>query len=342
MPNGVFILHDSTMLHRPQQQQQQQRRRRRRWLALASVSMVIFVLLTTSVVRFFKQSMQLLHLLKDNYNQQRNFIAVVGKNMLPKVSTPTITIQEASDKSSVDYFACCGLGHRMSKMCDANVVAKLRNWALRIYWGTCPRFNNSNVELFEYFFGPQPLQELVTVNSTGKVIRFGNEVTGFTLFARRGESEACRCSPHITEIHNQFFTSLRDERFRFRQEVIDFVHQHFDTYTVMGIHIRTGNGEKGDFTTKNRQIEDMTSWIHNVSQELIRLRQTFPKPARLFVATDTHSIMPLLQKELENSTMDILEYQQHRLTEGSGVFFGENYGGKDITHRDNQHVTWAP
>ena len=47
-----------------------------------------------------------------------------------------ISIQDAIEKSSVDYFACCGLGHRLNKMSEANFVAKSRNWALRVYWGT--------------------------------------------------------------------------------------------------------------------------------------------------------------------------------------------------------------
>ena len=244
----------------------------------------------------------------------------------------SITLQEANNKSSVDYFACCGLGHRMSKMCDANVVAKLRNWALRIHWGICPiNQGNHHVEVFEYFFGPQPLHELASVTSTGLTLKIANEAGGFKKLIRTGaySPTTCPCSPQITEIHNQFYVSLRDERFRFRQEVMDFVHTYFDNYTVIGIHVRAGNGEEGDFVRKGRGIADPQGWIHNVSRQLIQLSQSFPTRPRLFVATDTPSIITSFQTELKDASMDVIEYTQSRPAEGSGIVFGEAFLGHD-------------
>ena len=240
-------------------------------------------------------------------------------------STPTISTAEANNKSSVDYFACCGLGHRLTKMGHANIVAKLKNWALRVYWGTCPGKDKKNVEIFEYFFGPQPLRELVNVSSTGKFLRIANDVRGFKYLTRVENPTTCQCTSQITEIHNQFYFSLRDERFQFRQEVADYVHQYFDNYTVIGLHVRAGNGEKGDFKQKKRVILDVRSWIHNVAQELIRLSLTFSSPPRLFVATDTPSIITGLQEALKNTTITVIEYMQNRPAEGTGVLFGENF-----------------
>lgn len=61
--------------------------------------------------------------------------------------------------SSVDYFSCCGLGHRLSKMSDAHYVAKKRlNFQLRVFWATCQvasssvnHNNQTNVEVFTTF-----------------------------------------------------------------------------------------------------------------------------------------------------------------------------------------------
>lgn len=39
--------------------------------------------------------------------------------------------------SSVDYMACCGAGHRISKMADAYYLAQRLNFTLRGYWGYC-------------------------------------------------------------------------------------------------------------------------------------------------------------------------------------------------------------
>ena len=243
-----------------------------------------------------------------------------------------VSVGMAQYMSSVDFFATSGLGHRMNEMGDANVVAKMRGFGLRIYWGTCPRKSQKPIEVFEFFFGPQPLNELVNVRSYGQALKIVNEPEGFVPLNRTGFNltSSCPCSNRIIEIHNQFYTSLRDERFRFRQEVQDFVHQHFDNHTVIGLHVRAGNGEKGNFAEEGRAIPDLTGWVQNVAQHLKKLSEDFPNPPRLFVATDTPTIITSLRKELEHSKIDVLDYGQVRPPEGSGVIFNER--GQNMMH----------
>ena len=71
-----------------------------------------------------------------------------------------------SKKSSVDYHACCGLGHRLSRMSDANYVAQRLNFGLRSFWGFC-----GNLEVFYYLFGPQRVNMLANVTDTGNYLR---------------------------------------------------------------------------------------------------------------------------------------------------------------------------
>ena len=71
-----------------------------------------------------------------------------------------------SKKSSVDYHACCGLGHRLSRMSDANYVAQRLNLGLRSFWGFC-----GNLEVFYYLFGPQRVNMLANVTDTGNYLR---------------------------------------------------------------------------------------------------------------------------------------------------------------------------
>jgi hypothetical protein len=71
-----------------------------------------------------------------------------------------------SIKSSVDYHACCGLGHRLSRMSDANYVAQRLNLGLRSFWGFC-----GNREVFYYLFGPQRGHKLRNVTDTGNYLR---------------------------------------------------------------------------------------------------------------------------------------------------------------------------
>lgn len=143
------------------------------------------------------------------------------------------TFQQAKAKSSVDYTACCGLGHRMSKMVDANYVAKKKNLGLRINWGLC----NNTTEIFHHFFGPQPLNELENVTSTGLRLKISNDAGGFKKLVRDGNATNCKCPRDVIEEHNKFYESLR-QRFRLQKKVQAFQKQHLANHTVIGIHVR--------------------------------------------------------------------------------------------------------
>lgn len=56
--------------------------------------------------------------------------------------------------SSVDYMACCGAGHRISKTADANYLARVLNFTLRSFWGFCDTSvtdpSGSETEVFLY------------------------------------------------------------------------------------------------------------------------------------------------------------------------------------------------
>ena len=78
-----------------------------------------------------------------------------------------------SIKSSVDYHACCGLGHRLSRMSDANYVAQRLNLGLRSFWGFC-----GNLEVHYYLFGPQRENMLANVTDTGNYLRISKSFGG--------------------------------------------------------------------------------------------------------------------------------------------------------------------
>jgi hypothetical protein len=56
--------------------------------------------------------------------------------------------------SSVDYMACCGAGHRISKMADAYYLAQKLNFTLRGYWGYCDTVATTGhlTEVFQYVY----------------------------------------------------------------------------------------------------------------------------------------------------------------------------------------------
>jgi hypothetical protein len=255
------------------------------------------------------------------------------------------------DLSSVDYVACCGLGHRLTKMSDAFLVSKRLRLAFRAFWGYCAdnysgTATEEPVEVFHYLFGPQPADELHRLVPEGAVsasphrnvtydhyLRLSNQVKNFAYLRRFGPDDPnrpCQCTQERVDSDVQFYASLR-RRFRFRSAVDEFRTQHFGHLhnasstggpPVLGLHIRAGNGEQGDFAARGRAIANLDSWLESVATLLQRRPEW--NSSTIFVATDTPRVVPTLQALLRASTnMNVVSLEQTRPEEGKGVLFGE-------------------
>jgi hypothetical protein len=249
------------------------------------------------------------------------------------------------DLSSVDFFACCGIGHRLVRMSLAHFVAKQRNFTLRGFWGWCGE--KSPVEVFSYLFRPYTADEVSHVTSRNTIIPFYNEVPGFDMLVRTNTNSpnhnnhshsnhnitACACQQDKIDSDLEFYTSLRT---RFRQTpslvVDEFVQRHFRNATVLGIHVRAGNGETGDFVHKGRTIDNPEAWVRHVCSLLqdFLSHQINPTTLRryppvLYIATDTPSMIPLFRQQLldDQVLLPVLDLPQQRQEQGKGVFFGE-------------------
>ena len=236
---------------------------------------------------------------------------------------------EHADESSMmrpsilHYTACCGLGHRLVRMANENYVAKARfNFGLTADWGQC-----NDTDVYTHLFEPE---DLSNTSRSNKLIHITDHVPGFALVPARPREE-CLCKQDEIDYNFHFYASLL-ERFRFRQQVTAFTEkQLYSEKTVIGIHIRAGNGETGDFERKKRQIGNEESFRNNVVERLKELIDTHEdvfhvKPPLIFIATDTQSMIDNFREAL-NETMPVVDMPQHRPDEGAGVLFGEL--GKD-------------
>lgn len=251
---------------------------------------------------------------------------------LAKAQTRLVQLRKLS---SVDYFSCCGLGHRLSKNTDAYYVSKLLHFGLRIHWGFCDR-----TEVSQYLFGPQPEEQLRNVTSTATTVRLNNEVSGFKKLIREGNTTACKCSHAKFELDVEYYTSLRN-RFRFRKRVDAFRDDmKFANHTVFGMHIRAGNNETGDFNKKNRTITNLDDWIERITGHVRKLAETINAPPYLlYLATDTASLISKFRLILHD-TMRVIELPQTRPKEGTGVLFG-SVGDVQTTGRDTCLAGWT-
>ena len=241
--------------------------------------------------------------------------------------------------SSIDYFSCCGAGHRLSKLADAYYAAKKLEFTVRVFFGFC-----SQQEVFSYLFGPRPLNEnqvLDKINAGFRVgkdmnilpdmyIKVSNEVPGFKKITRYGVSTAgyvnttnCPCPKERFNSDVELFTDLRDNRFRARGVVESFRRQFFVGKTVIGLHVRAGNGEK-EFLTRGREIGGgLDEWCRSMTSLLTSLSNKFHKeePPILFVASDTVKVISRL-REMLKGRMEVIDFKQERIDDGQGVLFG--------------------
>ena len=260
---------------------------------------------------------------------------------LRKAALPAGTLRQ--DFSRVDYRACCGLGHRLIRMANAHHVAKKMSFELKPDWGYCGKEEAEGANIFDHLFLPQSLDELAYVNSTHQHLFFGNEVAGYEA---AGVPWKGVCHIHDDKIETDFemYTSLRN-RFRERHAVDRFVEQHFAGRTVLGIHIRAGNGEAGHFNHSARAIQGTPQqWISNlVTNMLLHLeaaRQNATRPIPppiLYVASDTQQYIDLLKARLKGY-MPVVYLAQDRPKQGEGVFFGE-FAQQNKAQRESDQKT---
>jgi hypothetical protein len=252
---------------------------------------------------------------------------------VPRTSTfaPTFGYRNNSsfeDLSSVDYYACCGLGHRLIRMAAAYFVAQQLQFSFRAFWGWC-----GQIEAFSYLFRPYHASELGYVTSYHRILPIYTDVKPGFQPLRRGnftlDPSKCTCRKDEIESDLELYSSLR-ERFRGASRVDEFVQKHFRNATVLGIHVRAGNGETGDFLDKHRGIPNPQQWVQQVANQIQHfLSKTQPKdPPILFIATDTSSMISLFRNELQlhndlsKWVIPVLDFPQQRLNEGEGVLYG--------------------
>jgi len=112
----------------------------------------------------------------------------------------------------------------------------------------------------------------------------------------------------------------------------------FYDHTVFALHVRTGNGEKGDFAKKERGIRHLDMWIDNVVKLLCDYSNNnthyfSKKPLMIYVGTDTGSVISKLQNASKalcgssngnnNVPIPIVSAAQEYPEEGKSVSFSQ-------------------
>lgn len=156
---------------------------------------------------------------------------------------------------------------------------------------------------------------------------------------------------HKAKSDEFFYRQLRS-LFRFNDQVRAFSEKHrFSDRIVLGLHIRAGNGETGDFMDKKRGILDIDVWlvhaVKTIHQLTIQIQLAYERrdsdsktimkqldlslSPLIFLATDDPSLVNKLADATRSYNISTVAYPQRRMDQGKGVSFYHKWKQEDMT-----------
>jgi len=250
-----------------------------------------------------------------------------------------------------------GLGHRLLRAATSfhlgrtmGVVGKIK-----FDWGKCyDSSNNTNtsqqqqqkdatgISIFPYLFGEDDwwLSEFNQTLQHGKTVFIQNDVWGYlptqTFLDHRIPLEGGehmhknQSGPFLSKISSDvsFYRQL-EERFQYRDKIEEFMEKYkFQNHQVIGLHIRTGNGEKAHFLQAGRGIVNETTFFKNLVDligstvtETTNKKNTTTNPPLLFLATDTPYVVSTISNLTESIGIPTIVFPQIRVPDYQGVTF---------------------
>jgi len=147
----------------------------------------------------------------------------------------------------------------------------------------------------------------------------------------------------------RFYRQLRS-LFRFNKRIKLFIDKHkFSERIVLGFHIRSGNGERGDFKRKNRGIEDLDDFLvnlANITHQLVNKIQSaqykgeretkYNLSPLVFIATDDPSVVDKFVNTAQVYGISVVSFPQSRLSTGKGVSYYTKFN--NISACDNNWI----
>lgn len=232
------------------------------------------------------------------------------------------TLEEEEERQPANnrlyYVARFGLGHRLSKLSAAYHLASvlLDLPEIELHWGSC---KTGDLDIFNFLFGTHKLTLRNTreaVDQRDKQVLVRNDVAGYYSgqsyknaqvplpihYVDRSESSSNPWKQKML-LDRVLFQDLLNRFLKRTPEVVRFQEQvDWKTHTVIGLHVRAGNGEQDHFASSGRSVTDTSTFLRNVCLLLRKFTaENIHGPVLLFLATDTESVIPIVQSACNDS-----------------------------------------
>lgn len=279
------------------------------------------------------------------------------RELLGTTGTPTIV--NASSLNRVVHNAQFGLGHRFTKMSSVyHLATKLRDQAkvplvMQANWGVCESVDEQDTggSIFEHLFGdsilllpgdthpPPPVERPLELRITNDCPAYFSAQTMKNMRLPIPHESTIDDTGTDTPVSPFFhkwnsdahFYRLLQERFEaLHPEAQQFRDQHkFKDHTVIGLHLRAGNGEQAHFQWAGRELKGgYGAFLDNLEKLLAKLvhhlkQQPASKPLLLFLATDTPTMIPSIQAMTTKSwnNIPVVTFEQPAIPLKGGVSF---------------------
>lgn len=185
-------------------------------------------------------------------------------------------------RSTVEYIACCGLGHRLTRLTAAIFVARKLQAEFHQFWSCC-----NGIPVFSQLFGDEPLvfdfddQQQNTTTTIQQQqprqpprppvhhLQFHNEVPGF--FRVPVKRCSAGCSEEKIQSDYWLYKDVLMQRYHLKHIVDEFVQTHFAHRTSIGIHSKLFRSLVVWCTVDYRS----TSWLAGCYEENVCLTKFY-------------------------------------------------------------------
>ena len=220
--------------------------------------------------------------------------------------SPDLTYPEPTEQV-VHMGAACGIGHRLVRNARIYHLARTLGYQVHVFWFPFRElfedlpFLQASVDVHDGFRFTNEAGPIMSImGSTSEMIRIedlkSDDVIHFDLSSHSNKNAWRRflfnvaSKDYIVNFHITLLTLLREKWIRRIESFLNHLSHNY----LIGLHVRTGNNEGGDFDIKNRQL-DLDVVLEKFNNEI--MHRSFDHEPVVLLATDNPRVVEWFDKK---------------------------------------------